>query len=119
MQVWIHSNGKPWPKDDPYFAKAPWIDATILGPPKLWGGKLPDGAIPKETIGFNAEGQPKTWPMKLAKAHWAVLHPGLLEGEYTLRCRTIDAKSQAQPMPRPFKKSGRCDIEEVKIRVKD
>ncbi len=118
VQVWIHPNGKAWPTDDPYFAKAPWMDATILGPPKLWGGKLPDGAIPKETVGFNAEGQPKTWPMKLAKAHWAVLHPGLPEGEYTLRCRTIDAKKQAQPMPRPFKKSGRCDIEEVKIQVK-
>ena len=56
--------------------------------------------------------------MKLAKAHWAALLPGVAAGEYTLRCRTIDAKKQAQPMPRPFKKSGRCDIEEVRVVVK-
>ena len=118
VQVWIHPNGKPWPADDPYFAKAPWVDATILGPPKTWGGKLPGDAVPKETHGFDTEGKPKMWPMKLAKAHWAALIPGLPAGEYTLRCRTIDAKRQAQPMPRPFRKSGRCDIEEVKIVVK-
>jgi hypothetical protein len=38
-------------------------------------------------------------------------------GEYTFRCRTVDGKGQAQPMPRPFRKSGRCDIEAVKIKV--
>ena len=118
VQVWIHPNGKPWPADDPYFAKGPWVDATILGPPKQWGGKLPGDAIPKDVLGFDAEGKPKSWPMKLAKAHWAALLPGLPAGEYTLRCRTIDAKQQAQPMPRPFRKSGRCDIEEVKLVVR-
>ena len=118
VEVWVHPSGKPWPADDPYFTKAPWVDATILGPPKQWGGKLPGDAIPKDTLGFDAEGKPKSWPMKLAKAHWSALLPGLPAGEYTLRCRTIDAKKQAQPMPRPFRKSGRCDIEEVKIVVK-
>ena len=39
------------------------------------------------------------------------------EGEYTLRSRTIDAKGAAQPMPRPFRKSGHAAIEQVKIRV--
>jgi hypothetical protein len=56
--------------------------------------------------------------MKLAKAHWAALLPGLAAGQYTLRCRTIDAKGQAQPMPRPFRKSGRAEIESVKLIVK-
>jgi hypothetical protein len=46
------------------------------------------------------------------------LLPGLAAGEYTLRSRTIDAKGHAQPMPRPFRKSGRCDIEAVKLTVK-
>ena len=32
-QVWIHPQGKEWPKDDPYFTKAPWRDAEILPPP--------------------------------------------------------------------------------------
>jgi hypothetical protein len=68
-------------------------------------------------MGFDAAGKPKSWPMRLAKAHWAALIPGLPAGDYTLRCRTIDANGQAQPMPRPFKKSGRCDIESVKMTV--
>jgi DMSO/TMAO reductase YedYZ molybdopterin-dependent catalytic subunit len=103
VQVWVNPDGKPWPADDPYFTTAPWTDAIILDPPKAW----PDDA-----------GKPTAWPMKLTKAYWAAALPGLPAGEYTLRCRTIDAKKQAQPMPRPFKKSGRCDIEEVKLSVK-
>ena len=33
--------------------------------------------------------------MKLTKAFWAALLPGLPAGEYVLRCRTIDARKQA------------------------
>jgi len=40
------------------------------------------------------------------------------EGKFTLRCRTIDEKGQAQPMPRPFRKSGHAAIEQVTIEVK-
>ena len=68
-------------------------------------------------MGFDDDGKPKQWPLRLGKAHWAALLPGLAAGEYVLRCRTIDAKGQAQPMPRPFKKSGRCDIEEMPLVV--
>lgn len=103
VQVWVSAAGKAWPADDPYFTKAPWTDAEILDPPK----DGPDDA-----------GKPAAWPMKLTKAYWAALLPGMPAGEYTLRCRTIDGKKQAQPMPRPFKKSGRCDIEETKLTVK-
>jgi DMSO/TMAO reductase YedYZ molybdopterin-dependent catalytic subunit len=117
VQVWVSPAGKGWKDDDPYFTTAPWSDATVLAPPKKWGGDLPDNAIPKDTMGFDKEGKPKAWPMRLAKAHWAALLPGLPAGEYTLRCRTIDAKGVAQPMPRPFKKGGRCDIEAVKFTV--
>lgn len=111
VQVWLAPNGKAWPADDPYFTTAPWTDATILPPPDKWGLKLP-----ADLFGFK-DGKPKTWPMKLTKAHWAVLLPGVQAGAYTLRCRTVDANGQAQPMPRPFKKSGRCDIEAVKLTV--
>ena len=115
VQVWVQTEGQTWPADDPCFTKAPWIDAHILPPPAKWGGI---DAIPKGTIGFDTNtGRPPTWPMRLAKAHWAALLPGLPAGEYTLRCRTIDANGHAQPMPRPFKKSGRCDIEEIKVSV--
>ncbi len=33
------------------------------------------------------------------------------------RCRTVDAKGAAQPMPRPFKKGGKCEIEATKFKV--
>ena len=46
VQVWIHNNRDPLPKGGRYFAKAPWRDATILPPPKQWGGGLPGGQIP-------------------------------------------------------------------------
>jgi hypothetical protein len=38
-------------------------------------------------------------------------------GEYTLRSRTVDDKGIAQPLPRPFRKSGHAEIEKVTIRV--
>jgi DMSO/TMAO reductase YedYZ molybdopterin-dependent catalytic subunit len=116
VQVWVSPSGKGWAADDPYFTTAPWTDARILPPPATWGGGVTDEML-KDAIGFDSAGKPKTWPMKLAKAHWAALLPGLPTGEYILRCRTIDTKGAAQPMPRPFKKSGRCSIEEMKISV--
>jgi len=119
VQVWIQSNAVDWPPGDPYFATAPWTDAQLLGPPKDWGA-LPDGKIPVDTLGFDANtGQPRTWPMRLGKVHWAALLPGLPAGQYTLRSRTIDEKGMTQPMPRPFQKSGHAAIESVDITVKE
>jgi hypothetical protein len=117
VQVWIAPSDEDWPSEDKYFAKAPWTDAEILAPPREWGGELPEGKIPADTLGFDAGGAPRTWPMRLAKAHWAVLLPGLPAGEYTLRCRTIDEKGIAQPLPRPFRKSGYAAIETVTVKV--
>jgi DMSO/TMAO reductase YedYZ molybdopterin-dependent catalytic subunit len=117
VQVWVSPADKKWPADDPYFTKAPWVDATILPPPKTWKN-LPGDAIPKGTFGFTPEGKPKTWPMPLTKAHWAKLLPCLPAGQYKLRCRTIDANDIPQPMPRPLRKSGHCAIETVNITIK-
>jgi hypothetical protein len=44
--------------------------------------------------------------------------PGFTAGKYVMRSRTIDAKGQAQPFPRPFQKSGNAAIEAVEIVVK-
>ena len=112
VQTWVQPASDQWPADDPYFTSAPWTDAEILPPPEKWGAADPTGAI-----GFDPAGRPKTWPLRLAKAHWAALLPGRPAGAYTLRCRTVDAKGHAQPMPRPFRKSGRCDIEAVSLTV--
>jgi DMSO/TMAO reductase YedYZ molybdopterin-dependent catalytic subunit len=118
VQVWISSSNQDWPSDDKNFVNAPWTDAEILGPPPRWGGNLPGDVIPAGTLGFDATGHPRTWPMRLGKVHWATLLPGLAAGEYTLRSRTVDEKGIAQPMPRPFRKSGHAAIESVSIRVK-
>ena len=112
VQVWAHPAGKPWPQDDPHFTTAPWVDAEILPPPEKWGA-----ITPKDVMGFDASGKPKVWPMRLTKAHWAAMLPQLAAGEYVLRCRTVDAKGQGQPMPRPFRKSGHCAIEAIKLTV--
>jgi DMSO/TMAO reductase YedYZ molybdopterin-dependent catalytic subunit len=120
VQYWIHDNRQPYDTADRNFAKAPWTDAEILAPPRAWGGGLPDGVIPQGTLGFTQDtGQPLKWPLRLAKVHWAVLAPGLPAGDYTLRSRTIDEKGIAQPLPRPFRKSGHAAIEEVAIKVAD
>lgn len=118
VQAWISPSEQDWPTGDKNFATAPWIDVQILSPPKNWGGNLPDDAIPRGTVGSDAAGRPRTWPMRLAKVHWAVLLPGVPAGEYTFRSRTVDEKGIAQPMPRPFRKSGHAAIESVTIRVK-
>ena len=119
VQVWIQPSSQELPPNDPHFATAPWVDAQILSPPKLWGGEFPDDKLPAGTLGFDpATGQPRSWPMRLTKIHWAALLPGLAAGEYTFRCRTIDEKGIAQPLPRPFRKSGHAAIESVGIEVK-
>ena len=118
VQVWIQKSGEELASDDEYYQSAPWIDAQILPAPKHWGGDLVDNKIPVPTIGFDPEtGRPNSWPMRLSKAHWAILLPGLEAGNYVLRCRTIDEKGNAQPLPRPFKKSGRAFIERISIQV--
>ena len=118
VQVFIHNNEAPLVSGDKYFSEAPWVDAKILPPPVSWGGDLPEDRLPPGTLGFDAAGQPKTWPLRLSKVHWAILLPGLPAGKYTLRSRTIDEKGHAQPMPRPFRKSGHAAIEQVSIEVK-
>jgi DMSO/TMAO reductase YedYZ molybdopterin-dependent catalytic subunit len=118
VQVWLARDGEKLADDDPYFTNAPWVDAEVLSPPKSWGGELEGDRIPAGTLGFDDAGRPRTWPMRLGKVHWAILLAGVPAGEYTLRSRTIDEKGHAQPMPRPFRKSGHSAIEEVNIEVK-
>lgn len=119
VQFWVKPKSKAWPADDPYFLKAPWQDARILPPPQKWGGQIAGEVIPGDTVGFdNQTGLPKKWPLKFTKIYWAALLPGFSEGDYEFRCRTIDENGLAQPMPRPFAKSGRCAIETCSFTIK-
>lgn len=115
VQTSVMPADSSWPADDPYFTTAEWTDAHVLPPPERWGGGLDQ--LPLPVHGFDQQGQPRRWPMRLTMAHWAAVLPGLPAGKYTLRCRSIDDKGHAQPMPRPFRKSGRNAIEEVPLTV--
>ncbi|MFN0198422.1 MAG: molybdopterin-dependent oxidoreductase [Planctomycetaceae bacterium] len=118
VQTLVLPKDQTWPADDPYFTKAEWTDAHILPAPDTWGGGLPDNQLPPNLHGFDAAtGKPKNWPMRLTLAHWATVLPGLAAGAYQLRSRSIDEKGHAQPMPRPFAKSGRNAIEMVELVV--
>jgi len=109
-----------WPQDDPWFTRADWKDADVLPAPEDWGGGLPKGKLPTGTIGVDAaSGKPTSWPMRYSIVHWGTLIPGLSAGKYNLRCRTIDANGIAQPLPRPFLKSGGNAIQTLPLTVED
>src|SRR3989475_1972424 len=85
VQIAIESTAVEQSEHDRSFAKAAWTDAQVLPPPKNWGA-IPGGRIPAATLGFDSvTRQPHTWPMRLAKIHWAALLPGVPAGEYKLR----------------------------------
>ena len=93
-----------------------WKDAELLSAPARWTGLMGETILPG-THGFDATGKPQSWPMRLTNAHWATVLPGVPVGEYTFRCRTIDAQGIAQPLPRPFRNSGHAKIETVTVSV--
>jgi len=117
VQYWLVPESEPPPEDDPYFTKAQWQDADILPPPKDWGGDLPEGKLPSIPLQFDRAGKPHRWPIPNTIVHWAALLRAPGSGKYDLRCRTIDANGIAQPMPRPFPKSGHNVIQKVQIVV--
>jgi hypothetical protein len=117
VQVMIEPAETVQAEDDPYFTRAEWKNADLLSAPQKWTSLAAD-TTPAGSFGFNDAGQPSWWPMRLTKAHWAIVLPGLPAGEYKLRCRTIDESGHAQPMPRPFRKSGHASIETVSIIVR-
>lgn len=117
VQYWIRRLEESVLAGDPYFTSAPWRDAHMLPAPTNWGGGLPGGRIPKGTIGFDASGTPNSWPMRYSVVHWAIVLRDVPPGDYEVRCRTIDAGGVAQPMPRPFGRSGINSIEYIPLKV--
>jgi len=118
VQYWLRSENQTPPPDDPYFTKGDWKDAALLPPPERWGGGLPEGRLPDIPAQFDpATGKPRSWPLRYTLAHWAALAPGVPAGRYRICCRTIDANGVAQPMPRPFLKSGYNALKEKPLVV--
>ena len=118
VQYWVTPQEAALPADDPNFASADWHDAEILPAPTRWGGGLPDGKLSAATLQFDADtGKPRQWPMRDTLAFWTARLSDIPPGKYDLRCRTIDASGVAQPMPRPFPKSGFNAIQKVSLTV--
>lgn len=116
VQYCLMPADQEWPEDDRYFAAAPWKDCKVLGPPEPWSKNDAAQQSLRGAIGFNQQGHPQSWPMRLAQVHWVAVVESQPAGEYTFRCRTIDEKGITQPLPRPMRKSGHAAIEEVTIR---
>jgi hypothetical protein len=55
--------------------------------------------------------------MRYTIALWAAELRDIPPGEYDVRCRTVDLAGHAQPMPRPFAKSGRNAIQTLPLIV--
>jgi len=118
VQVWLHPQARAWPANDLYFAKADWKDTQILPPPARWGSAIPDGLLPPGLLQFDARtSRPSQWPLRNTIAHWTAVLTDVAPGRYDARCRTIDANGVAQPMPRPFLKSGHNAIQRASLVV--
>ncbi len=111
VQYWLHPKEKPLPEDDPYLTKGEWRDAIILPPPLKWGSDFPEGKLPAVMQIDTKTGKPFIWPITNTIVHWAALMKVNSPGEFDLRCRTIDSNGIAQPLPRPFGRSGFNRIE--------
>lgn len=116
VQWWAKPQDQAWPPEDEYFTAAPWQDAEILPLSKDWRGGVEMGAM--HPAQFDpATGEPREWPLRNTVCYWGAMVPGLAGGKYDLRCRGIDLAGNAQPMPRPYKKSGQSQIDKVELVV--
>jgi hypothetical protein len=117
VQFWIHREGDPKPPEsDPYFTTAPWEDAKILP----YDDAVLKGyaGAPLHPAQFDpATLKPREWPIRCTLCRWAAEPRRLAAGKYEVSCRTIDLNGYAQPMPRPFGKSGRNGIQTVSVEV--
>ncbi|MCE9533389.1 MAG: molybdopterin-dependent oxidoreductase [Planctomycetes bacterium] len=113
VEYWLRPAGGDHGKleaNDPAWQKAKWEPCALEPAPADWGGNLPDGVMPKDVWGFNAEGKPKEWPLRYSVALWSATLKDVKPGVYEFRARTVDLNGFAQPEPRPYLKSGQNHV---------
>lgn len=116
VQYWVSDVRTPLPENDPHFTKAPWRDAQIV--PFDGGGIAGFKGAPLHPAQFDpATKKPREWPMRHTLCRWTAKPIKLGVGKYEIRCRTIDANGIPQPMPRPFPKSGKNNIQKALLEV--
>ncbi len=116
VQYWLRDVRTPLPANDPHFTKAPWQDAQIVP----FDGAAIAGfkSAPLHPAQFDpATKKPREWPLRHTLCRWTAAPLKITPGNYELRCRTIDANGAAQPMPRPFPKSGKNNIQKMLLEV--
>ena len=92
--------------EDPLGQNGDWRAAEMLG--------RPDNL---DALNLSVPVQREQWPLRYTFVHWRASLPGLAAGAYAVRCRSVDLNGIAQPMPRPFPKSGRAEIQRVNLTV--
>jgi DMSO/TMAO reductase YedYZ molybdopterin-dependent catalytic subunit len=116
VQYWLRNVNEPLLANDPHFAKAPWQDAQIV-PFEESAIKGFDTAKLNPAQFDPVTKKPREWPLRHTLCRWTAAPQKLAAGKYEIRCRTIDANGIAQPMPRPFPKSGKNNIQRVALEV--
>jgi len=105
------SAGKGWAETID-FTTAPWPMRPSSLPPKKWGATC-ERSDSEGPMGFDADGR-----RRRGRCGWrSATGPrccGLPAGEYTLRCRTIDAKDRRTMRAR---QKAAVDIEAVRFKV--
>lgn len=116
VQYWLRNVSTPLPANDPHFTKAPWQEAQIV--PFDGSGIAGFKGAPLHPVQFDpVTRKPRQWPMLHTLCRWTAKPVKLAPGKYELRCRTIDVNGNAQPMPRPFPKSGKNNIQKALLEV--
>jgi len=109
VEYWLRrgaADAKDLKIGDPEWNTAQWMPATLEPFPATWKDQLPEGTLPKDIWGFDAQGRPKEWPLRFSLAYWRLDLKGLQPGKYELRVRTVDRNGFAQPEPLPNHQSG-------------
>lgn len=105
---WLRATDDEWDAaSDPYCLRGKWQPAELLPAPRE-----------RAEMQLSTRVQREEWPLRYTFAHWRASLPPLEPGTYELRCRSVDLNGIPQPMPRPFPKSGRSEIQRVIIKVK-
>lgn len=116
VQFALTPAGQPHAKDDRYLTQAPWQDAKIIPCDARAIADLATSQL--DASQFDpATGQPRYWPLRYTLCRWSAELPPLAPGDYELRCRSIDLAGHAQPLPRPFPKSGKNQIQKRDLKV--
>ncbi len=116
VQYWLRDVNAPLPANDPHFTQAPWQEAEIV--PFDGSGIAGFKGAPLHPVQFDpVTRNPRQWPLRHTLCRWTAKPFKLAPGKYELRCRTIDENGHAQPMPRPFPKSGKNNIQKALLEV--